>query len=570
MKKRILALFIVFTVCVTLLGACTSSKETSGIAAETAAATKAASEQASSTTDSATSDNLVTGQGFEAALEARVSYDLPIAKDGQSYTEFVTYSDDGNKDIGLANQQWLKDAGITIDLFKVPASVGSEKFNLMIASGDFYDILPTSASQILGSVDSGVDDGILLNFEPYMKELMPNYYMLVNCNDTYKDAIYSDAGNICNLATFYHEPYTADYGNIMRKDMLDGVGLEAPVTYDDWDKVLRAVKEKYNLTAALSIAQSGIGRNNTWVGGYGIAGEVSVTPMVSVPIYLEGDQVKFGATQDEFKEYLKMMNTWYKDGILYKDFYSNTAWQPNQDIITSSQCFCWQDDQKTIGEYQLSIADTNAKVYPVADPIKEVGSTKYYATSSRISENGCFLSTTVLDKDYTTLLKCADYAYSPESDIPLNYGIEGKSYNLNSEGEPEFTSLITDNPDGLNFNDALTVYVSTNELGGIVYYEKYDTTFSEAELASKTIWDRSAGEIKTIPTEASMTTEENEAYTNIMNDIATYSSEIILKFVIGEMDINTEWDTFVSTMNSMNLEEAIGYQQDAYDRYLAK
>ena len=38
----------------------------------------------------------------------------------------------------------------------------------------------------------------------------------------------------------------------------------------------------------------------------------------------------------------------------------------------------------------------------------------------------------------------------------------------------------------------------------------------------------------------------------------------------GAQDIESQWDTFVSTIESMGIDECISIKQDAYDRYLRR
>ena len=54
-----------------------------------------------------------------------------------------------------------------------------------------------------------------------------------------------------------------------------------------------------------------------------------------------------------------------------------------------------------------------------------------------------------------------------------------------------------------------------------------------------------------------------------MSEVNTYASECIVKFIMGQMDLN-EFDAFVENMNGMGLQRAIEIQQAAYDRYQAR
>lgn len=63
-----------------------------------------------------------------------------------------------------------------------------------------------------------------------------------------------------------------------------------------------------------------------------------------------------------------------------------------------------------------------------------------------------------------------------------------------------------------------------------------------------------------------MTDEESDVYNGNVADIETYAQESILSFITGAMDINTEWDTYVSTLESMGVQENMEIYQAALDR----
>ena len=64
-----------------------------------------------------------------------------------------------------------------------------------------------------------------------------------------------------------------------------------------------------------------------------------------------------------------------------------------------------------------------------------------------------------------------------------------------------------------------------------------------------------------------LTTEEAEKLGSIQNDLNTLASEKILQFIIGDADINAEWDSFVANLTEMGYQDAEAMYQDALDRY---
>ena len=52
-----------------------------------------------------------------------------------------------------------------------------------------------------------------------------------------------------------------------------------------------------------------------------------------------------------------------------------------------------------------------------------------------------------------------------------------------------------------------------------------------------------------------------------MVDIASYTSESILKMLTGDMDIESQYDEFVSTIESMGLQDCLDCYAAALERY---
>jgi putative aldouronate transport system substrate-binding protein len=62
------------------------------------------------------------------------------------------------------------------------------------------------------------------------------------------------------------------------------------------------------------------------------------------------------------------------------------------------------------------------------------------------------------------------------------------------------------------------------------------------------------------------TPEESREYAGIINDINTYSSEMLTKFILGTESLSG-WDTYVRTINGMGLARALEIQNNALARY---
>jgi putative aldouronate transport system substrate-binding protein len=64
-----------------------------------------------------------------------------------------------------------------------------------------------------------------------------------------------------------------------------------------------------------------------------------------------------------------------------------------------------------------------------------------------------------------------------------------------------------------------------------------------------------------------MTADESSTYSSLMADINTYVSTAILQMIVGDLDIDSNWDSYVAAVNSMGIDEALACKKAAYERY---
>jgi putative aldouronate transport system substrate-binding protein len=65
----------------------------------------------------------------------------------------------------------------------------------------------------------------------------------------------------------------------------------------------------------------------------------------------------------------------------------------------------------------------------------------------------------------------------------------------------------------------------------------------------------------------SLTTDENAEYAQIATTVYTYATEQILKWMIGEAELNDDtWNAYVEQCNAMDLPRCVEIYQTVYDR----
>ena len=73
-----------------------------------------------------------------------------------------------------------------------------------------------------------------------------------------------------------------------------------------------------------------------------------------------------------------------------------------------------------------------------------------------------------------------------------------------------------------------------------------------------------------LPSFMAKTTDESEEFSQLSGDLVTYISETLSKLMLGELNLEGDFDTFISTIKEMGMDRLVEIQQASYDRYLER
>ena len=132
------------------------------------------------------------------------------------------------------------------------------------------------------------------------------------------------------------------------------------------------------------------------------------------------------------------------------------------------------------------------------------------------------------------------------------------------DGKPVYTDKILHNPDGLSASDAMTKFCFRSA-GMYIWDRELQTAGPKALSAINDIWPSNADGNYMMPN-ITMTSDEANRYSVLMGDISTFVEENTTKFILGSRDLS-EWDSYVQSVKSMGVEEAVSLQQAALDRF---
>lgn len=468
-------------------------------------------------------------------------------------------------------QELEEKTNIHIDFQHPAAGNETTAYNLLFASGDLPDMISHQNPGYPGGLDACIDDGYILDLTDLVPEYCPNYMAaLEEFSSTYDENVmrsaYAGTGRIGAVGQLMQEPQGPWAGLYVREDWLEACNLDTPETFDDWEKMLTAFKDQMGATAPMLLFKNGYDNvfNNICMG-------FGVTPSW----YLgEDGKVKFGPAEEGWREYVTKMNDWYNKGLIDPDFMASTAAAsilPDTAMITTGKTGAFVGIYTNVAMWEAAIEGGKDSFIPVYTPMKTAGETHNFQSVILAGASATMGLSISADSEYAVeCLRLFDYWFSEDGAMFCNWGDEGDTFEFDDNSEPVYTDKILANPDGLSFAQAMAYFTMpparpvyqdwTRELGSV----------PEKDIVCYDVWGQGTNS-QSIPAPASLNMDPNlfTEYSTIMTDVQTAVDEATPQFISGVRSLD-EYDAYLETLRSFNIDRAVEIVQEAYDAFMAR
>lgn len=433
-----------------------------------------------------------------------------------------------------------------------------QAFNLAVASGALPDIISLAYPDKLE--DLGMQGG-MIPLNDLIDKYAPNIKAFFEKYPRYKqDAVAAD-GNIYFIPDYYDwYAMKAAQGLYIRKDWLDKLNLEVPDTMEDYYNVLKAFKTQDPNGNGIADEIPYFDRTTEFV-------EKELVGLFGAEIgfYLENNQVKFGPTQERFKEAMKEVAKWYKEGLIDQEIFTrgfqSRDYMLRNDIGGST--FDWFSSTTSYNnDKSLKEKVKDFEFIAIAPPLYKG---KRYAPDARNTYLGGW-GITAAAKDPVTIIKYFDYWFSPKGYELSNWGVEGDTFKRDENGKKYFTDKVMKAPNKTPLQVLRDEGVQFR-MGGAQDYE-YEKAWGDPQASKWMEWYTKEGFIVEPMPILKYTIEENRKLQKIKTQLDMTVKEMSQKWILGSEDIDSTYDRFVKRLNDIGLKEAIEINQKAYDRFI--
>ncbi|CAN7520846.1 ABC transporter substrate-binding protein [Paenibacillus sp. LjRoot153] len=471
--------------------------------------------------------------------------------------------------------KWLEEkTNIHIDWEVAPEKTFAEKLNVSLASGDYPDVLLNmNVTPVQQSIYG--KDGVFIPLNPYIDKYGVEMKKMFEQVTYVKDLITMPDGKIYSVPQV-NDCYHCSLGQKMwiYKPWLDKLGFKMPETTEEFYQVLKAFKEKDPNGNGKADEIPLVGATN---------GPSSTLDLFLPSAFIEKDfnlrfvkdgKVQLAFNQPEWKEALKYLNKMFAEGLISPQTFTQDRNQLKQmgmnpeipilgAIASQNQTVFVEVDNARFKDY--------VSVPPLKGPTG-IRSTAYnpYAVSA-----GQYVVTNKA-KNPAAAFRMADLLLSEEATLRSTQGRPDQEWVRPAQGELGVNGKQAVWKPIATFGKLQNIHwaqagpsLRTNELRLSVAADPKNSLELVLYNETKKYEPFGTNPSKIVPP-LFFTNEQAEELSTLEKTLTDYRTEFFAKTVTGSLDVEKEWNNYLSTLDKMNIKRYLEIYQQAYDQFKAK
>lgn len=426
----------------------------------------------------------------------------------------------------VIKQKMEEAANITLNHIAPTAANYTEQVNLILSGNPSeYPDLVKLQSNMFNDLFDYVEQGALMDLTELVKDC-PNIL----------EYLPQEALERCTIdGKLYAIPVYCSpnrYNVVIRQDWLDNLGLEAPVTLEDYHDVL---------TAFTFNDPDGNGKNDTYglsglnietfdpiFGAFGVMAPIQSYNGTGTYWYLEDGKLLPQVTNPKTKEALELIHAWYKEGIIDPEFVTNTTDDDLNDKAMKNQfgvTYHWWTWEPKI-EAQLQEVDPNIRFSRIAPPVGTDGSSGIRGVGMI---NGCVVMLQNAENP-EACMRLLDWMHTEEGMMTTYTGVEGIHWEKTEE------------------ETYVTLPQFDTDASWIQWYSAFESEWPLLQVETNLVQSRrDSFNWEVITNEGDGLTTQAELEHGA--DLQAFALENYTNFITGKTSLD-EWDKFVEEWNS--------------------
>ncbi|GAB2567319.1 extracellular solute-binding protein [Gracilibacillus alcaliphilus] len=464
--------------------------------------------------------------------------------------------------------KWYEEkTGVKVNWEVLPEEGAQEQLNLMLASGDYPDII-MDASLTPAQLRIYGENGTFLALNDLIEEYGIETKRMFEEMPLVEDVITTPDGNIYALPQVnecFH--CTMPQKMWVYKPWLDELGLDIPTTTEEYKELLLAIKEEDLNGNGKADEIPLAGQYNGWHADIAAPSSFLIDPFIYSDTHVVNGDVVVPWDKDEYREGLAYIRDLYQEGLIYEGSFTQNGEQYKQlgenpepilGTAVSAAPSAFSEQQGRMGDYVI--------IPPLEGP---KGQRVSFYLPDPVTRPAEFVITDKAEHP-DVALRWADAMYQEEITMRSVLGIEGEDWKqpeegaLGLDGNPATYELIPrDEPIHNNFWDQTgpSLRTAAFRAGQVVVPGDQEQILWEATEQYEPYISE---EIEPMP-KLFFTEEESNRLAQLEQSITEYIEEMTAAFITGSSNLESEWDQYIDTLNQKGLEEYVDIYQKAYD-----
>lgn len=451
-------------------------------------------------------------------------------------------------------------ANVDLQFVAFPSKDAGQKLEIMIASGgELPDMLMGFGLKDAAIYNYGSQGYIVplneyyQNSSKYIKEVLSE-----EANSDIMSLITSADGNIY-IVPKLNKQLNNEYANrsFINKSWLDKLGLKTPTTTEELYQVLKAFKEQDPNGNGKADEIPMIGSTDGWF-------QKPQDFLMNAFIYndtsnrwvVKDGELSVAYNTEEWKQGLIYLNKLCEEELISPLTFTQDTNQLKAMVTDELPTYC---GVITAGSASVFGSDDRWQEYEALLPLTGPEGVSWATYSPSMPSGDCAITSTC--KYPEVAFRLADFMWSREASMYSRYGESGVDWIPDEKtGGILDTPLAWGSVQNANWTDVNPAYrdyswsikTSAEPNSGMLSSDFANAVQGKhpEEIVKKIIY----------------TPEEQETVSDIQSTINTYVNECFVRFMIGDMSIEKDWDGYLKELNDIGLNEYIEISQEAYSR----
>lgn len=480
--------------------------------------------------------------------------------------------------------RWLEEqTGIDIEIVLLPTENPAQKVELMIAANEELPDIVCVRTISPANLYAYYQDGIILPLDEMREKYA--YYLNQEIETYFPNGEFEKVERLCRTydgaqilwPATYNDPsnnYNPGFTLHLRDDWLEDTGMELPTTTEELYDVLVAFRDRDPNGNGVADEIPLLGGTRTLINSF-----IYYAPFNGMVLNVKDGKIYTPATEEAYREALRYQNRLVSEGLMSTQSFTADAAQIramlNPEDAQSAVVGAFGDRHPTSDLNDAATRNAYSPAWPITGPEGVC-----YAIYTPILQDQVTFITKYCDTPEIAV-RLLDYFSEEETMIRSRWGVKDEDWYYVEDATgmtPRYADLgygitydtinnpyassnnliwkvdwITHLPPALHGARPIATYDDPDEAG---YNQKFLTVLSDK-------WGKEDDEV----VETILYTEEEElAIAEIKASLWSYIQECQTRFIMGEMSLDTDWDNYLATLDSIGLQEYLEVTQTAYDR----